>query len=302
MTDCKGNAIGSKNTARFGIAQDAGTLDIVINEVLYNPKPDGVDFVELYNRSQKIIDLSHVYIANRSNGVISSIQQVSAESILLFPQDYTVLTSNPAAVKNQYITTNPDAFITVNSMPSFSDDAGYVIILNGQGSIADEVDYSDKWQFPLISNTEGVSLERINYDGPTVQSNFHSAATSVGYGTPGYKNSQYRLNEDAPGLITVTPNVFSPDNDATDDFATINYSFPSPGYVANITIFDALGRVVRYLEKNALNGIKGYYRWDGLDDKNRKLPQGIYIIYTEIFNTAGKKKQFKNTIVLARKY
>ena len=34
-------------------------------------------------------------------------------------------------------------------MPSFSDDAGDVIILNGQGNIVDEVDYSDKWHFPL---------------------------------------------------------------------------------------------------------------------------------------------------------
>jgi len=145
-------------------------------------------------------------------------------------------------------------------------------------------------------------LERINFDGPSLQANFHSAATSAGYGTPGYKNSQYSLHEDLSDTITVTPNIFSPDNDGNDDFATINYSFPSPGYVSNITIFDASGRPVRYLQKNSLNGLQGYYRWDGLDDKNRQLPQGIYIIYTEIFNTAGKKKQFKNTIVLARRY
>ena len=303
ITDCKGNAISQNNSARFGIAEEADSLDVVINEILYNPKPEGVDYVELYNRSQKIIDLSHVYVANRnSSNVISGIQQVTTESVLLFPRDFMVISSDPAAVKNQYITTNPDAFIVVGSMPSFPDDAGDVIILNGQGNIVDEVDYSDKWQFPLISNSEGVSLERIDYEGPSVQSNFHSAATSVGYGTPGYKNSQYSLKEDVPGTITVTPNIFSPDNDGTDDFATINYSFPSPGYVANITIFDASGRPVRYLQKNSLSGLKGYYRWDGLDDKNRKLPQGIYIIYTEVFNTSGQKKQFKNTIVLARKY
>jgi len=302
VPDCNANTINSKNSARFGIAQDADSLDIVINEILYNPKPNGVDYVELYNRSKKIIDLSHVYIANRSSGTISSIQQVASENVLLFPKDFLVLASDPVAVKGQYITTNPDAFIGISSMPSFPDDAGYVIILNEQGNIVDEVDYSDKWQFPLISNTEGVSLERINYDGPSVQSNFHSASTAVGYGTPGYKNSQYSLNEEVPGTISVTPNIFSPDNDGTDDFATINYSFPSPGYVANITVFNASGHAVHYLQKNSLNGINGYYRWDGLDDKNRKLPQGIYIIYTEIFNTAGKKKQFKNTIVLARKY
>ena len=72
-------------------------------------------------------------------------------------------------------------------------------------------------------------------------------------------------------------------------------------YVTNITIFDASGREVRYLQKNSLSGLTGYYRWDGLNDKNQKLSQGIYIIYTEIFNTSGQKKQFKNTIVLARR-
>jgi len=302
VADCAGNAIGSGNTTRVGIAQETEDRDIVINEILYNPKPEGVDYVELYNRSKKILDLSHIYIANRNGNVISNVRQAAAESILLFPGDFIVLTSDPAAVKSQYIITNPDAFITVSNMPSFPDDGGDVIILNVQGDIIDEVNYSDKWQFPLVSNTEGVSLERINYDGPSVQNNFHSAATSSGYGTPGYKNSQYRLHEDIAGAIKVSPDIFSPDNDGIDDFAVIDYSFPAPGYVANITIFDASGRRVRYLEQNALSGTKGYYRWDGLDDKNKKLPQGIYIIYTEIFNTAGKKKQFKNTIVLARRY
>jgi hypothetical protein len=170
-----------------------------------------------------------------------------------------------------------------------------------QGKIVDEVTYSDKWHFALISNTEGVSLERIDYNAPSLQNNFHSAATSVGYGTPGYKNSQFRIDQQVQGDITVTPEVFSPDNDGMDDFATISYNFPSPGYVANITIFDASGRPVRYLQKNSLSGIKGSYTWDGLGEKQQKLSQGIYIIYTEIFNTEGKKKQFKNTIVLARR-
>lgn len=303
IADCGGNIIGEKNSAKFGTAQNADSLDLVINEILFNPLPLSVDYVELYNRSTKIIDLSKIYIANRnSSNVISSIQQVSTESILLFPQEFTLLTPDIDAVKNQYITTNPGAFLKLNSFPSYSNTSGNVIVLNNQGNIIDEVTYLEKWHFPLISNTQGVSLERIDYDGISTQSNFHSAATSVGYGTPGYKNSQYKLTEDVQGEITVTPEIFSPDNDGTNDFITIDYSFPSAGYVTNITIFDASGRPVRYLQKNSLSGIKGYYRWDGLDDKNRKLPQGIYIIYTGIFNTDGKKKQFKNTIVLARRY
>jgi hypothetical protein len=303
ITDCGGNIIGEKNTTKFGIAQFADSLDLVINEILFNPLPAGVDYVELYNRSSKIIDLSKIYIANRNNSnAISSIQQVYGESNLIFPKEFALLTTDIDAVKKQYFTTNSDVFLKMSNMPAFPDDKGNAIILNGQGNIVDEVNYSDKWHFALLHNTEGVSLERIDYEGPSAQSNFHSAATSVGYGTPGQKNSQYKLNEEAHGEVAVTPDIFSPDNDGNVDFATINYSFPSAGYVANITIFDALGHPVRYLQRNALSGIKGYYLWDGLGDKNRKLPQGIYIIFTEIFNKEGKKKQFKNTIVLARRF
>jgi hypothetical protein len=302
ISDCSGNIIGEKNFAKFGWAESADTFDVVINEILFHPLSAGVDYVEIYNRSKKIIDLKQLFIANRNtSNVISSIKRLSEESLLLFPEEFMAVTIDPDVVKSQYISLNPDAFLKIKSLPSFSNDEGKVILLNEQGNILDEVDYSDKWHFPLLHNTEGVSLERIDYNAPSVQSNFHSAATSVGYGTPGYKNSQYKTNEEVPGEITISPEIFSPDNDGNEDFATINYSFPSPGYVANITVFDASGRPVRFLQKNSLSGIKGFYRWDGLDDRNKKLPQGIYIIYTEIFNKEGKKKQFKNSIVLARR-
>jgi hypothetical protein len=303
ISDCAGNLIGVKKTAKFGIAEDAGAMDVVINEILFNPMPNGADYVELYNRSKKIIDLKKIFIANRnSSNAISNIQPVSSKGILLFPEEFILLTTDADAIKNQYITTNPDAFLQTEHFPSYPNASGNVIILNNQGAILDEVNYSEKWHFPLIKNVQGVSLERVDYHAPSVQSNFHSAATSVGYGTPGDKNSQYQVSEELHVGITVMPQIFSPDNDGIDDFVTISYSFPSAGYVANITVFDASGRPVRYLQKNSLSGINGSYRWDGLDDKNRKLPQGIYIIYTEIFNTEGKKKAFKNTVVLGRRF
>ncbi len=303
VTDCASNVIGNKNTAKVGLSEIADSLNIVINEILFNPPSNGTDYIEIYNRSNKIIDLKQTYIANRSSaGVISSIKQLSAESQLFFPQDFMVITEDPAIIKRDFITKNMDAFVSVASMPSFNDDKGDVIILNAQGNITDELLYDEKWHFKLIDNREGVALERIDYNAPTQQpDNWHSAATSVGYGTPTYKNSQYKINDGVQGDITVSPEIVSPDNDGIDDFATVTYNFPSPGYVANITVFDANGRVVRYLQRNALCGTNGNYRWDGLGEKNQKLPAGIYIIYTEVFNLSGKKKQFKNTIVLARR-
>ncbi|MFC4262809.1 lamin tail domain-containing protein [Ferruginibacter yonginensis] len=301
VTDCSGNAIGVNNTAKVGFPVRMDSTDMVVNEILFNPTPTGVDYVEFYNRSKKILNLKNAYIANRNtSGIIASITQFSTEDYLLFPDEYIVVTSDPTIVKQQFVANNPTAFIQI-STPSFNDDKSNVILLNEQGLIVDEVAYSDKWHFALISNTEGVSLERIDPNAASVQANFHSAASSVGYGTPTYKNSQYKIDAEVKGDITITPAIVSPDNDGFDDFATIQYSFPEPGYVANITIFDAAGRPVRYLQRNALNGLKGSYRWDGLGEKNQVLPVGIYIIYTEVFNLQGKTKKFKNTIVVARR-
>ncbi len=302
VKDCSGNTIGINKTARVGLTSSTDSLDIVVNEILFNPKPNGTDYVEFYNRSKKILNLKNAFIANRNSlGVVSSIYQFTTEDYLFFPEDYIVVTEDADITKRDFVANDPNAIIVVKTLPSFNDDDGDVILLNEQGKIIDEVLYSSKWHFALISNEEAVSLERINADAVSVQSNFHSAASSVGYGTPTYKNSQNRIDASVQGDITITPAIVSPDNDGLDDFATIQYSFPEPGYTANITIFDATGRAVRFLERNTLAGTKGYYRWDGLGEKQQKLPVGLYIIYTEVFNLNGKTKKFKNTVVLARR-
>ncbi len=300
-TDCSGNVIGATKATRVGLFEHIDSFDIVVNEILFNPKPNSVDYAEFYNRSKKILNLKNAYIANRNTaGTISSVTQFTSEDYLFFPGDFIVVTTDPQIIQRDFLVKDAWAFLKVSSIPSFNDDEGHVIILNEQGSLIDEVSYSDKWHFALISESEAVALERIDPDAASVQSNFHSAATNVGYGTPTYKNSQYRADLQVQGTITLTPEIVSPDNDGRDDFATIHYDFPEPGYVANITVFDNAGRRVRYLQKNALCGNKGFFRWDGLGEKQQRLPSGIYIVYTMTFNLQGKTKVFKNTIVVAR--
>jgi hypothetical protein len=303
VSDCSGNTLGSANSAKVGLATPADSFDIVVNEILFNPKPTGVDYLELYNRSGKIIDLSKISIANRSSttGNIGSPVSVSADNYLFFPGDFIALTPEPQTTSRDYLVKYPDAVQQVN-LPSFPDTKGYVLVLNSQGAIIDELDYSYKWHFALVDNEEGISLERIDYGRPSNDaSNWTSAASSAGFGTPGYINSQYRADLVPQGEITLNPKLFSPDNDGFEDFTLIEFKFPEPGYVANITIFDAAGRAVKILQRNTTCAARGSFRWDGLDDKLLKVPAGIYVIYTDIFNLKGQKKQFKNTVVVAKK-
>ncbi len=319
VTDCKGNIINGNNTAQLFVAEPVAKYDLVVNEILFDPKPsinaepEGVDYVEIYNRSNKVIDLKTIYIANRSStsGIIGSLKPISTTSRFMQPQTFAVVTESPTIVQRDFVALDPAAFIQISSMPSYPNDKGYVIICKADSTIIDEIRYKDDWHFPLISNPENVSLERINYNDTTVDNpatpideqaaNWHSAASNVGYGTPTYKNSQYMAEIGVQGTITVSPEIISPDNDGIDDFLTIDYNFPEVGYVANITIFDAAGRRVRYLQRNALMGTKGYYRWDGLSDKLERLPIGMYVLYTEVFNLQGKTKKFKHVIVVARR-
>ncbi len=302
VTDCKNNIIGAANKARVGIPVDAAPGELIINEILFNPRSNAFDYVEFYNNSNKVFDAAKLYIANRnSSGTISSIKVLSAAPSYIFPGEYIVETENADNLALQYLVKNPDNILIISSPPSFPDDEGDMILLNFQGQVTDEVKYKDDWHFKLIDNDEGVSLERIDPAGPSQdESNWHSAASTAGYGTPTYKNSQYKLQQSINATIEISPKVFSPDNDGRDDIATIQYQVTEPGFVANITIFDAAGRPVRNLVRNGTLGLKGYWNWDGLDDKGLKLPVGTYILFTEIFNLRGKKEKFKNTVVLAR--
>jgi len=302
--DCAGNEI-SNNTAQFAIPLNVEVNDLVINELLFNPYPDGSDFIEIYNRSEKIIDLKEVFLGSYDydEGEYVGIEQISKEGYLFFPKEYIVVTENTEIVNEQYYSSNIDGFIEISDLPSLNDDEGRVIIFDKTQTIIDDFEYDEDMQYPLLASNEGVSLERINFDRSTNdKTNWHSASEIVGFATPAYENSQFMESEDIKEKIQIEPEVFSPDNDGFEDFVNISFLLDEPGYVANIKIFDSKGRLIRYLSNNQLLGINAIITWDGLDEKNQKAPVGIYVVYIEFFDLDGNVKQYKETIVVAAKY
>ena len=280
------------------------SFDLVITEILFNPDENGVDFVEIYNRSEKIINIRYFNVADRESFTreFKNCFPIIKEYYLLFPGEYVLLTTNANIIQEQYSITNPDNLIELENMPSFPDDEGIIIITDNQLRILDEFHYSENLHFELLNSCEGVSLERINSEWPTNDpNNWHSASENFDFATPGYRNSQHNDFETWEKCILVKPEIFSPDNDGYNDFVNILYYFNDPGYIANITIFDAKGRIVKRLVKNTLLGTEGGFIWNGINEENRKASIGIYLIYTEIFDLNGKTCSFKNTCVLASK-
>jgi Lamin Tail Domain len=299
-TDCANNHSPPEH-ASFGRFADIKPMDLVINEIMFNPVPGGSDYLEIFNRSDKIIDASTISIANRNSSArIASIEKISAVPWPMMPGSYTVVTENPEWLEKQFGDLERNC-IEMASMPSYPDDHGWVVLLDDYGNIIDELNYDEKWHFTFIGNREGVALERIRADGDTQDAyNWHSASTTSGYGTPGKMNSQSAPAVVSQAPVTLSSPLISPDMDGRDDYIMIEYTFPEPGYVANVTIFDSNGLAVNNLVRNALCGRTGQFRWDGHDSNNNTLRRGHYIILTDVFNVNGKTKRYKNTVALVR--
>lgn len=312
IRDCVGNPIGLCNTAALAIPEKAEIGDIAINEILFNPVSGGFDFVELFNSSNKIVDISPWFVARDSEeqaDSLDNLRRISKEQYSLYPNEYVVLTENARAVVHQYwsCTTTPNAcafpFIQMNDLPTFGDDMGTIAITDSvQEIILDQVAYQDDWHYTILDDLNGVSLERININLPAQdQNNWQSAAATVCFATPGYVNSQAFNDIETTSTITIDPKAFSPDGDSNNDFVNIAYTLEQPDFTANITIFDERGREVRRLIQNELLGRTGVFTWDGATDEGRKAGLGIYVIYIEIFDLTGKVEKFKETCVVGGK-
>lgn len=301
ISDCLGRAVENGRTAEFAIPDQAEALDIIVNEILFNPATGGSDFVELYNRSQKILNLSDLVIATRSAGSLSDVQVIET-GYLIFPNQYVVLTESVEDIRFRYQVQQPTALIEAN-LPSLPDKAGTVVIYR-TGALSevvlDEFEYSNDFHNALLDDENGVSLERINPDAPTQdENNWHSAAASAGFATPTAQNSQFLQTINSSDAFSLTAPTISPDDDGFQDFLQINYDLDQAGFTANASIFDANGRLVKELLRGEILATTGNIKWDGVTDDNTKARLGIYILYIEYFTPEGRTEMYKQEFVVA---
>lgn len=288
-------------TAKMNLFAQVQASDILISEILPNPKSGGVEFVEIYNNSQKTINLQYVQIARViDKDSLISIRPLTAQTTLLYPAQYVVLSKNAEIVKEQYYTENPTAFIDIPSMPQLPNAGGSIAILSDQ-IFLDRLDYHEGMHNPFIKDPKGVSLERQRFEEDTNKpGNFTSAAASVGFATPGYRNSQQgMIQEDAVWLSSKT---FSPDYDGFEDLLEINYRFQKSGNMLNLYIYNEQGNLVKTLYRNHLLGTNGTLSWDGVSDTGLRLPVGIYIVYIEVYNAVDGLKKYRKSCVLATRF
>ncbi|HSO77557.1 MAG TPA: hypothetical protein VLQ76_03245, partial [Bacteroidales bacterium] len=260
--------------------------------------PSCVDYLELYNSSEKIVDLSQLFLAGSDTGEKAAIA-VSQLPRQLLPGRLVALTTDKYAVTDNYPCSEKHDIYEVRSLPSMPDDEGTVIILDRTLNIIDRLDYSSSMHLDFLDIKEGIALEKV---GPGLSSgfpyNWHSASEVCVWGTPGAPNSVL-VNEAPEGQgLNLSSERISPDGDGFEDALLVRVVPGGSDNVVTVTVFNSRGYPVRRLAERLVAGEEALIVWDGTGDGGRRLSAGLYMIIAESYNSRGQTWRRKEVCAL----
>lgn len=304
VSDLIGNfLIEAKNTIAVTEMPDQG--DLLINEIMFNAPENAPEYVEIINVTGKVLNISGLRITTRKVNSDFNTGSPIPEGCFVAPNGFVALTSYPDMLAEYFACPETAAFVEMLSWSSLNNESSDLVLLNQNSEVLDEVTYSENWHHAMIKNPKGVALERVHpFLASAEKTTWHSAASEVNYGTPGYKNSQYReinvVDTLASQKIWLEPEAFSPDNDGFQDQCFIHYEMPQEGYIAKCMILQPSGTVVKTLFVDNLLAEKGMYFWDGAGNDGNLVASGIYVLYFEAFHVgSGDKKTYKKPVVVS---
>ena len=170
--------------------------DVVINEFLASPSATSTipnaEYVELYNRSTKFIDLSGWTVSDAAGS------SSPFGSYILRPDSFLILTETD----NGALFSSYGDVLEINNFPSLNNAGDSIIISNGSTTIIHETAYT--------SSSSGISSELINPNGPDYSENNYGLSTDANGGTPGEQNSIFDDTPDTtpPAISSMQCDLF----------------------------------------------------------------------------------------------
>jgi hypothetical protein len=301
------------------IAHPADDGSLEINEIMYQPLQnryasfgDQSEYVEIKNRKSYKVTLKDIIISDTidKHGVFRTWEPEFPEQWQVEANGYAVIFPDTAHVWGNmrlpsfYGVEENTSWARVSRSTLGLTSSGRGVYLRDKHTGAlDSVYYSPDWHHPLLRDSRGISLERVESNIESMSPKWTSSADYLG-GTPGRVNSAWLQvgGEESESGLSIDPNPFSPDNDGHEDYTRIKLTMSHPGSAIRIRIFDRYGRLVRNLTNDTIIGNAFEVYWNGFDDKNHVLQTGVYIVHVEVFHTEIKNEiNFKKALVLVRK-
>lgn len=92
---------------KTGLSKPAEEQDLAINELLFDPPPNGADYVELVNISNSIINAKEIYLSNKNEiGTLGTPYQCSLSDYNIFPGEYLTVTTDAQFIMKNWPKSN----------------------------------------------------------------------------------------------------------------------------------------------------------------------------------------------------
>lgn len=181
IADRRGNVLDTDTVSvSYVVAETPTAGDVVVSEIMYAPTPASNEFVELYNHSEKTLDLGAIQYADDAREF-----SPAAPPLTPFrPGEYVVLVRDADAFAEAYPSVE---YVAPTGWDAFNNGGDTVALRHGPTDTdLDAVPFSSSW-----GRRDGRSLERIDPRGPSDRASNFAPSTAPNGATPGARNSRY---------------------------------------------------------------------------------------------------------------
>jgi len=289
-TDCPGNRADPVEIS-FCLPSIPEAGSSLINEVMYDPGPGGNEYIELWNAGEQYYDLYDMVLTLHDPGEEGGGGlRLSDQSRIFFPGEFVVITRSDYALRAEWDLEDGVSVISPPGWKTLPDNGACLTLRDRAGVFVDRVCYHDSLHHDMTGITSGVSLERtMSGECRLVSQCWTSAGSSVDYGTPGTRNSQFTGDIEADGVLFLDPVHFSPDGDGWEDLMVIGVNRIGEEEVYDLVISDLEGRIIRRIIDSAIPGEEDLYTWDGTDENGKIVSPGIYVIHLQVHGPHGRR-------------
>ncbi|MEW6508332.1 MAG: lamin tail domain-containing protein [Bacteroidota bacterium] len=155
--------------------------DLVINEIMYAPAPPEPEWIEIFNKSSKTINLRKYQIADDASKVT-----ITTKDFIIQPGEYVVVAKD----SNIFSFYRDISKVIITSIPSLNNSGDRIEISDSLNRMIDSLKYRSTW-----GGAAGKSLERIAAESASDDST-NWKTTKMERGTPGKINSVSKKNYD----------------------------------------------------------------------------------------------------------
>lgn len=188
--DIFGNTISPTDTSfTYYEPSPVDSGDVAINEFMYAPPSGNTEYIELYNHSNKSLNIQDWTLSDNRE----TFEETITSDYFIVPPDSFIVIAPDNTIESEV----PDiSLVTMGSFPALNNGGDQIIIRDQNGTLLDSLEYTSDW------GGDDVALERRSTEvSGTFRENWGNAPS--GFGTPGSQN-EVSQDQTPPSLENLT--------------------------------------------------------------------------------------------------